>query len=89
MEPVMRMAFAGRHERMTAGRAYQLGIVGEVVDPPGRLREAAGELAARIALNSPAALAGTKRALWRALEMGLTDARRAGAQEVVAAWEPA
>jgi enoyl-CoA hydratase/carnithine racemase len=28
----------------------------------------------------------TKRALWGALEMGLTDACRAGAQELVAMW---
>ena len=85
-EPVLRMAFTGRHERMTAPRAHQLGIVSEVVDPPGRLRDAARELAEKIARNSPAALAGTKRALWRAFEMGLTDARRAGGREVVGGW---
>ena len=86
MEPVMRMAFAGRHERMSAARAHQLGIVSDVVDPPAALRDAARQLAAKIARNSPAALAGTKRALWRALEMGLTDARREGAREVVGGW---
>ena len=86
MEPVMRMAFTGRHERVTAQRAYQLGIISEVVEPPEQLRDAARALADKIARNSPAALSGTKRALWRALELGLTDARRAGAQEVVGAW---
>jgi enoyl-CoA hydratase/carnithine racemase len=85
-EPVARMALTGRHERVSAARAHELGWVGELVDPPGRLREAAQELGERIALNSPAALAGTKRALWAALEAGLTDARRAGAHEVVAQW---
>ena len=40
MEPIVRMALAGRHERITAERARQLGILSEVVDPPERLREA-------------------------------------------------
>jgi enoyl-CoA hydratase len=85
-EAVMRMALVGRHERMSARRAYELGMVSEVIDPPGRLREAAQELAETIARNSPAALAATKRALWGALEQGLTDACRAGAAELVALW---
>jgi len=68
MEPVLRMAFTGRHERMSAPRAYELGIVSEVVDPPGRLREVAQELAERIALQPADQLATVKRALWKALE---------------------
>ena len=86
VEAVMRMAFVGRYERMTAQRAYALGMVSEVVDPPERLREVAQELAEKIAKNSPAAMAATKRALWGALEMGLTDACRAGAAELVSMW---
>ena len=39
VEAVMRMAFVGRHERMSAARAYELGMISEVVDPPERLRE--------------------------------------------------
>ena len=70
VEAVMRMAFVGRHERMPAQRAYELGMVSEVVDPPERLRDAAQELAEKIARNSPAAMAATKRALWGALELG-------------------
>lgn len=85
-EAVMRMALTGRHERMSAARAYELGMVGEVVDPPERLRDVAQELGERIARNSPAAMAATKRALWGALEMGLTDACRAGAKELVSMW---
>ena len=49
VEAVMRMAFVGRHERMPAQRAYELGMVSEVVDPPERLRDAAQELAEKIA----------------------------------------
>ena len=86
MEPVVRMALTGRHERITAERAYQLGILSEVVDPPERLREAARDLAGKIALNSPAAMAATKRALWGALETGLTDACRAGSAELIGMW---
>ena len=85
-EAVMRMALVGRHERMSAQRAYELGMVSEVVDPPERLREAAQELAEKIARNSPAAMAASKRALWGALELGLTDACRAGAAELVSMW---
>ena len=85
-EAVMRMALVGRHERMSAQRAYELGMISEVVDPPERLREAAQELAEKIAHNSPAAMAATKRALWGSLELGLTDACRAGAQDLVSMW---
>jgi enoyl-CoA hydratase len=87
MEPVVRMALTGRHERITAERARQLGILSEVIDPPERLREAARELAGKIARNSPAAMAATKRALWGALEAGLTDASRAGSAELIGMWE--
>jgi enoyl-CoA hydratase/carnithine racemase len=86
VEAVMRMAFVGRYERMPASRAYELGMISQVVDPPERLRDAAQELAETIARNSPAAMAATKRALWRALEMGLTDACKAGAADLVSMW---
>ena len=85
-ESVMRMALLGRHERMSAQRAYELGMISEVVDPPERLREVAQELAEKIARNSPAAMAASKRALWRALELGLTDACRAGSLDLVSMW---
>jgi enoyl-CoA hydratase len=86
VEAVMRMALVGRYERIDAERAYQLGMISQIVDPPGALRAAAQELAEQIAKNSPAAMAATKRALWGALELGLTDACRAGAQELVSLW---
>jgi enoyl-CoA hydratase len=86
VESMMRMAFTGRSERMSAGRAYELGMISQVVDPPEQLREEAQELAEKIARNSPAAMAATKRALWGALELGLTDACRAGAAELMSMW---
>lgn len=86
VEAVMRMAFVGRHERLGAPRAYELGMISQIVDPPERLREEAQALAEKIARNSPAAMRATKRARWGALEVGLTDACRAGAGELVSMW---
>jgi enoyl-CoA hydratase len=86
MEPITRMALVGVHERIDAGRARQLGILSEVVDPPERLRDAAQGLAEKIARNSPAAMRVTKQALWGALELGLTDASRAGARSMASMW---
>lgn len=67
MEAVVRMALMGRHERIDAARARQLGIISEVV-PADQLQARAHELALVIARNSPESLAATKRALWAALE---------------------
>ena len=86
VEPVERMALMGRHDRLSAQRAYQLGMISQIVDPPDQLRAVAQELAEQIARNSPAAMAATKRALWGALEYGLTDACRNGARELVSMW---
>ena len=86
VEAVMRMAFLGKYERMPAARAYELGMISEVVDPPDALRERSQELGELIARNSPAAMAATKKALWGALEVGLTEACEAGARYLVELW---
>jgi enoyl-CoA hydratase len=85
MEAILRMALVGRYERITAERARVLGILSEVV-PDDDLEAAATDLAGKVAKNSPAAMAATKKALWGALELGLTDACRAGAAEMMAMW---
>jgi enoyl-CoA hydratase/carnithine racemase len=85
MEAILRMALVGRYERITAERARVLGILSEVV-PDDDLEAAAMDLAGKVAKNSPAAMAATKKALWGALELGLTDACRAGAAEMMAMW---
>jgi enoyl-CoA hydratase/carnithine racemase len=72
MESVLRLAFAGRYERMSAVRAYELGICSEVVDPPEQLRPNVQALAEAIAQRPPELLAATKRALWGALEARAT-----------------
>lgn len=84
-EAVFRMALTGRYERIDAARARQLGMVSQVVEP-GELEATAQALGEAIAANSPAATAATKRALWGALELGLTDACRSGAAELVGMW---
>ena len=76
VEPVMRIGLTGRHERLDAARAYQLGIVSEVVPD---VRVAARRLAEKIARNPPERLRLVKQQLWRALELGLTAARREAA----------
>ena len=81
-EAVLRMALVGRHERMSADRALALGMISQVVDPPERLREEAQAFAEKIARNSPAAMAATKRALVgspRAGAHGRLQGRRHGA----------
>src|SRR5260370_5647035 len=57
VEAVMRMAFVGRYERMSAARAYELRMVSEGVAPPDRLRAAPPQIAEKIARNSPPAVA--------------------------------
>lgn len=79
METITRMALGGKGERVSAQRAHQLGLLSEVV-PASQLRSAAECLAGAIAQNSPAALRATKQALWRSLEVGLSQARQEAAE---------
>ncbi|MBB6253291.1 enoyl-CoA hydratase/isomerase family protein [Nitrospirillum iridis] len=63
------MALSGRSYRMTADRAYALGMV-DLLEPdaPSALKRALS-LAIGIAANSPQATALTKRAIWAATEL--------------------
>ncbi len=67
-EAVLRMALVGAHERITANRALQLGMISQVVDPPQRLHDEAQALAEKIADNPPVVVRGDKRTLWASLE---------------------
>ena len=67
MESVSRMALMGAHERLSAERARQLGIVSEVVAADG-LRDRARELAARVAGEDPVRIRSLKQMMWTALE---------------------
>lgn len=69
----MRMAILGKHERMTAQRAYELGFVTEVVDPD-RLHARARELAELVNRNAPLAVRGTRLAIRKGLGLPLHEA---------------
>ena len=81
MEALTRMTLSGKGERISAQRAYELGIVSQVV-AAGELRAAAGQLAAAIATNSPTAMRATKKALWHSLEVGLSEAKSMATAEI-------
>jgi enoyl-CoA hydratase/carnithine racemase len=66
--PIRRMAYMGSTERMNAERAYQLGIVTELVDA-GALVARAMEIATTIARQAPLAVRLQKEAFQRAFDM--------------------
>jgi enoyl-CoA hydratase/carnithine racemase len=70
---IMRLSLLGAHERMSAERAFQVGLVSEVVPRADLLERAAW--AAQVIADAPAlAIQGTMRALWTALEVPRTQA---------------
>jgi enoyl-CoA hydratase/carnithine racemase len=69
----MRVALMGRHERMSAQRAYDLGLVSELV-PRAELMERAWEIAATINLNAPLAVRGTRLAIRKGLSLPVYEA---------------
>jgi E-phenylitaconyl-CoA hydratase len=77
LDAVLRLSLIGRAERMSARRAYELGLVGDVVPLPSLLSHAL-ELAQQIRQASPSAVAMTKRAIWESLDGGLCDAEELG-----------
>ncbi len=70
----LRMTLMGRHYRMPARRAYELGLVDELVARPADLLPLAEEMARAMLGNSPQAMALSKQAVWGALEHGYRDA---------------
>ncbi|NKY57836.1 enoyl-CoA hydratase/isomerase family protein [Nocardia flavorosea] len=69
----LRMALMGKHERMSAQRAYELGMVTEVVEHD-RLLERAQEIAAIVNSNAPLAVRGTRLAIVKGLNVPLHEA---------------
>jgi enoyl-CoA hydratase/carnithine racemase len=69
----LRVALLGVHERMSAQRAYQLGLVSEVA-PAAELMERAMWIATRIASAPVLAVQGTLRAVWAANELSRSAA---------------
>lgn len=66
-----RVALMGQHERLSAVRAHQLGLVSELVEP-ARLRERAQEIGEMIAAVDPERVRIMKEMLWGTLERGLS-----------------
>jgi enoyl-CoA hydratase/carnithine racemase len=69
----MRLALTGRHERVGAQRAYELGLISEVVEHD-RLLERAREIAALVNRNAPLAVRGTRLAIKKTTDLPLHDA---------------
>ncbi len=80
----LRMALLGSRERMSAQRAYEVGLVTEVV-PHDRLMPRARELAEMVLSNAPLAVWGTKMAILQGLGLPIPQAEEiaAGYLEVV------
>ncbi len=74
---VLRMQLLGAHERMSAQRAHQVGMVSEVV-PGSELIDAAQRVARIIADRPPLAVQATLRATWAAQELSRTQALATG-----------
>ncbi|WP_267244106.1 enoyl-CoA hydratase/isomerase family protein [Streptomyces sp. PR69] len=68
-----RMCLTGTAERLTARRAYEIGLVSELT-PAGEAVPAALRTAAAIAASPTEAVQGTVRALWSATEAARTQA---------------
>ena len=69
----MRIALTGRHERMSAQRAYDLGMISEVVEHD-RLLERAREVVELVNRNAPLAVRGTRLAIRKSLDLPLHEA---------------
>jgi len=67
------VALTGRHERLSAQRAYELGMISEVVEHE-RLLERAKEVAALVNRNAPLAVRGTRLAIRKGLDLPLQEA---------------
>jgi enoyl-CoA hydratase/carnithine racemase len=76
---LMRMTLLGTHERISARRAYEIGLVSEVV-PGAELDEAAGRVASIIASQPARAVQTTVRVLWTARDLSLRHALEMGGE---------
>jgi len=74
---IMRLSLLGNHERLSAKRAHEIGLVSEVV-PADKLRETAAWAAEAIASAPPLAIQGTMRAIWAARELTRSQALSLG-----------
>ncbi len=74
----LRMALLGNRERMSAQRAYEVGLVTEVV-PHEQLMDRARELAEMVCSNAPLAVWGTKMGILQSLGLPIPQAEEIAA----------
>jgi enoyl-CoA hydratase/carnithine racemase len=79
---VMQLALMTREGPITAERAYQIGLVNEVV-PQEQLLPRALEMAAHIATLSPATVQASLKAIWEGLNVGLRNAYDVGWRHIL------
>jgi enoyl-CoA hydratase/carnithine racemase len=77
LQEVLRMALLGAHERMSAQRAYEVGLVSQVV-PKEDLVATATWASEAIASAPPLVVQGTQRAIWMAREVPRAQALELG-----------
>ena len=74
---IMRLSLLGNYERLSAQRAYEIGLVSQIV-PKEQLHDTVEWAATTIASQPALAIEGTVRAIWAAREMGHRQALRLG-----------
>jgi enoyl-CoA hydratase/carnithine racemase len=74
---IMRLSLLGNYERLSAQRAYDIGLVSEIT-PKEELHERTAWAANAIASQPALAIEGTVRAIWGARELGQRQALRLG-----------
>jgi enoyl-CoA hydratase/carnithine racemase len=73
----MRLALMGKHERLSAQRAFDLGLVSELV-PADALMDRAWEIADVVNRNAPLAVRGTRLAIRKSLSLPTYEAELLG-----------
>ncbi len=83
-----RMTLLGRHYRMSAERAFALGLVDDLYETPDALRIAAEEMARQLLDNSPQALSLSlsKQEVWGSMEYGYDEALTRGRELLKSHW---
>ena len=76
-EIALRMMLMGQYERLNSERAYQVGLVSQVVPYP-ELRDTAMEIAQTVSKNDIYTLMGTVEALYKGQEVGMLQGIRQG-----------
>lgn len=70
---VMQLALMSKNGRISAQRAYEIGLINEIVTPD-QLLPRCREIALSIAALSPATVQASIRAMWASLDVGLRSA---------------